>query len=316
MTTALHEECPLRREGALGVHSLDHFRLAVPDLGEARDFFSAFGLDVRATGGGLDLHAEGEPHRWATLVEGSHKRLHSVCFGAFAEDLHALRARLVSLDIEWQGASSEDSIWLRDPAGNLIEIRAAGRAAPREKSLYSEWPAASALRGATSRSLAPKVRPRRLAHLALFTPDVSRTIAFYEAALGLRLSDRSADAVAFMHAPHGSEHHLIALVRSDGPGLHHSSWDTGSVQEIGLGAMQMADAGYRLGWGLGRHVLGSNYFHYVRDPWGSYAEYSAGMDYIPADVEWVGTDQPVHDSMYLWGPSVPEDFVTNYETAR
>ena len=54
------------------------------------------------------------------------------------------------------------------------------------------------------------------------------------------------------------------------------------IDDIGLGAMHMAGKGHSAGWGLGRHVLGSNYFHYVRDPWGSYAEYSCDIDYIPA----------------------------------
>ena len=49
-------------------------------------------------------------------------------------------------------------------------------------------------------------------------------------------------------------------------------------------------SGYAAGWGFGRHVLGSNYFHYVRDPWGSYCEYSAGMDYVPCGVNWEPTD--------------------------
>ena len=58
------------------------------------------------------------------------------------------------------------------------------------------------------------------------------------------------------------------------------------IDDIGLGAMHMAGKGYSKGWGLGRHVLGSNYFHYVRDPWGSYAEYSCDIDYIPAEQNW------------------------------
>ena len=40
------------------------------------------------------------------------------------------------------------------------------------------------------------------------------------------------------------------------------------MNDIGLGAMRMHDKGWTKGWGLGRHVLGSNYFHYVHDPWG------------------------------------------------
>jgi catechol 2,3-dioxygenase-like lactoylglutathione lyase family enzyme len=148
---------------------------------------------------------------------------------------------------------------------------------------------------------------------ALYTADVGRAIGFYRDVLGLRLSDSSEGNVAFMHGPHGSDHHMVAFARSGGPGLRHCSWDVGAVQEIGLGAMQMAGKGYTAGWGLGRHVLGSNYFHYVRDPWGSYSEYSADMDYIPADHDWRSGDHPGEDSFFLWGPNPPEDFVRNYE---
>ena len=115
------------------------------------------------------------------------------------------------------------------------------------------------------------------------SPTSHETINFYRDVLGLRLSDRSGDLVAFMHGIHGSDHHMIAFVKSDGPGLHHLSWDVGSINDIGVGASHMAEKGFAYGWGLGRHVLGSNYFHYVRDPWGSYAEYSCDIDYIPVD---------------------------------
>jgi hypothetical protein len=60
-------------------------------------------------------------------------------------------------------------------------------------------------------------------------------------------------------------------------------------------------------------VLGSNYFHYVRDPWGSYAEYSADMDFISADADWDAGSHKLEDASYLWGPKPPEDFGRNYE---
>jgi hypothetical protein len=121
--------------------------------------------------------------------------------------------------------------------------------------------------------------------------------------------------IAFMHGIHGSDHHMIAFVKADGPGLHHLSWDVPSINQIGLGAMQMADKGYVAGWGMGRHVLGSNYFHYVRDPWGSYAEYSSDIDYIPVDHDWKSGDHPPEDSFYVWGPTPPADFAFNHEIA-
>ena len=95
--------------------------------------------------------------------------------------------------------------------------------------------------------------------------------------------------------------------------MHHVSWDVGSVQEVGLGASYMAKAGYDRGWGLGRHVLGANYFYYIRDPWGSYCEYSADIDFIPADCDWPAADHAAEDAFYLWGPQPPEEFVVNFE---
>jgi catechol 2,3-dioxygenase len=119
-----------------------------------------------------------------------------------------------------------------------------------------------------------------------------------------------------MHGIYGSDHHMVAFALSDAPGLHHCSWDVGNINDIGLGAMLMADKGYSKGWGLGRHVLGSNFFHYIRDPWGSYSEYSADIDYIPKTQMWEAGDHDPEDSFYLWGPNVPEDFVINYEAAN
>ena len=35
----------------------------------------------------------------------------------------------------------------------------------------------------------------------------------------------------------------------------------------------------------------------------------------PADVDWAAADHPVEDSFYIWGPTVPDDFVVNHEQA-
>ena len=65
--------------------------------------------------------------------------------------------------------------------------------------------------------------------------------------------------------------------------------------------------------GQGRHVLGSNYFHSARDPRGSYAEYSFDIDFAPHDLDWPAADHPPHDSLYIWAPPLPEDFITKHE---
>jgi catechol 2,3-dioxygenase-like lactoylglutathione lyase family enzyme len=302
--------------GPLGIHSVDHFCVAVPDLTQAQAFYTAFGLVPQSSGNSLDLHTSGSRHRWGRLVEGPRKVLQYVSFGAYAQDLPRFAAHLKKRGIEpvKRPAGADDAgLWIRSPQGHLFEIRAAEKSSPDEKSAFGLEPPASTLRGTVRRSEAPLVHPRRLSHVALYTPDVGGTIEFLSGALGMRLSDRSRDIVAFLHGVHGSDHHMIALVQSSAPGFHHVSWDVGTAQDVGLGAMQMAVKGHAAGWGLGRHVLGSNYFHYVRDPWGSYSEYSAGMDYIPRGASWQSTDSPPEDSMFLWGPAPPQDFITNFE---
>jgi len=106
---------------------------------------------------------------------------------------------------------------------------------------------------------------------------------------------------------------MVAFAKSEAPGHHHFSWDVDSISSIGLGATQMLEKGYDRGWGLGRHVLGSNYFHYVRDPWGSYSEYSADIDYVPSNCDWDAQDHDAGDSIYVWGPNMPSDFIQNFE---
>src|SRR4029079_14465685 len=307
-----------RRPGDLGVHSLDRFNFSVPDVEQARKFYSTFGLDLRAEGNALHIHTHGHPHRWGWVVEGPKKKLQFISFAAFEDDLPRFRERLDALRIariDPPPCVESNGIWFRDPDGTPIEIRVAEKSSPNEKSSHESISSPPGVAGAPSCSTKPLIQPRRMAHRLVFTRDIPATIKFYTEVLGLRLSDRSGDMIAFLHGIHGSDHHMIAFVKSEGPGLHHLSWDVPSIQDIGLGAMQMADKGFTAGWGLGRHVLGSHYFHYVRAPWGSYAEYSSDIDYIPVDCEWEAADHPTEDSFYVWGPTPPPDFAINHEAA-
>jgi hypothetical protein len=51
----------------------------------------------------------------------------------------------------------------------------------------------------------------------------------------------------------------------------------------------------------------------VQDPWGSYAEYSCDIDYIPAAQRWEAGHHAPEDSFFLWGPEPPADFTLNRE---
>ncbi|VWX61160.1 Metapyrocatechase 2 [Burkholderiales bacterium 8X] len=316
--TALRTQKHPHRASVYGVHSMDRFVYTVPDLDEAQRFYDTFGLDPRRDGDRLDLHTFGHPHRWGSVYQApGPKKLQYLRFGCFEEDFEHIAARVQRLGTprcEPHPLGDASGLWIRHPDGFPVQIVVAPKSTPDARSERIVDPPVTLGAGASlSRSRIPKVRPRRLSHVLLFSPDISRAIGFYQDVLGLRLSDRSADLVVFLHGAHGSDHHLVAMAKSNAAGLHHSSWDVGNIDEVGRGMEQMTAAGYTRGWGLGRHVLGSNYFYYVRDPWGSYAEYSFDIDYVPGDFDWRAADHAPEDSFYAWGPAVPEDFVTNFE---
>lgn len=307
-----------RRPDVLGVHSLDHFTFAVPDLQVAEGFYKAFGLDVRESGNRLDLHTFGHRHRWLSIQEGDRKAMSYLSFGAFSDDIERFRDRLDAMGIKRLAPPpgiDSNGLWFHDCNGLIVEIKVAEKTSPNARPEHAMPGPAHGAQAAHFRGDAPQVRPIRLAHVLMFVRDIPESVAFYSRVLGLRLSDEAGGVIAFMHAVHGSDHHIIAFAKSTAPGLHHCSWDVGNVNEVGQGAMQMADKGYVEGWGLGRFVLGSNYFHYVRDPWGSFSEYVSDIDYIPANMDYEGQSHPVEKASYLWGPAMPKDFTFNYEAA-
>lgn len=303
-------DCP----GA-SVHSIDHFALNVPSVPDAERFFHAFGLDVTPAGPQpqeLEVRAA-DGHLWARVLPSPGKSLAYLSFNCFGGDLNALQAQVVAAGVPLERSPVRDhaGFWFRDPDGNLIQVKAGPKTSPVAKTSCVIVGSAANERGSHARSASWPVRPQRLSHVLLFTPNVPRTVDFYGKALGLRLSDKSLDIIAFTHAPHGSDHHLVAFAKSTARGWRHSAWDVENVNLVGEGASQMAAVRFDKGWGTGRHVLGSNYFHYVQDPWGSFCEYSADIDFISAGHAWPAGDFPPEDSLYLWGPAVPENFVHN-----
>lgn len=306
-----------RRVGVIAAHSVDRFVFTVPDLDVAAKFYVAFGLDVYRYPDRLDLYTHGHSHCWGTIYAGGQrKQLQYICYGIFAADEAFFARRIAEEGIaaEAHTLGKPGGLWLRDPDGVAIQLVVADKVSPSAKcQAVLSTPPQPGQGAAPSRSKVKPVRPRHLSHLLRFTPDVPRMIRFSEEVLGLRLSDHSGDGIAFMHTPHGSDHHLVAFAKSHAPGLHHTSWDVGSFEEVGRGAEQMRSAGWDQGWGIGRHVLGSNYFYYVRDPWGSFCEYTFDIDFVASDVDWPAADHAPEDSLYVWGPPLPADFITNHE---
>lgn len=304
------------------IRNLQHLALAVPDVEASRKFYETFGLIGSVRGGSVVMRCDGRDQDQVILVEGAKRRTHHLSFGIAAADLPAMAASLDArgvtlLDPPYPGAP--EGLWLRDPDGTLVNLQPAaaqpiGGFAPTLVNSPGDYRRVG-LRGAPSSDL--RARPRRLGHVLLFTPDVLRMTRFYTELLGMRLSDTVAgDMLAFIRCAGDSDHHVLALAHSDRPGFHHASFEVGSLDEIMCGVARLAESGYRPAWGLGRHVVGSNFFYYIRDPWNGMAEYFWDIDFVPGDMTWQVHDWAPKDGFFLWssGGPPPADFVQNFES--
>jgi len=305
------------------IRSLQHVALTVPDLDKARAFFTTMGLQQRSSGVRLAFGCMGRNQDQVLLLKGPKKTIAWVCWGTRPGELADMTRRLalakVSL-IDPPAGGDREGVWFRDPDGIMVNVRAAGEAPQKRPAVEINNPGQTyirrARRGAPSRNV--DARPRRLGHLLKFTTDVNRDVRFYTELLGMKLSDRIGDEdVAFLRCGGDSDHHTLALAHSDAPGLHHLSWEMGNLDQVQLCAERMITAGYKDGWGVGRHIYGSNYFHYVRDPWMGLHEFFWDIDFIPEDARWeveVADGGPGALSQWATVPP-PDDFLVNYERA-
>ena len=158
--------------------------------------------------------------------------------------------------------------------------------------------------------------PLRLGHVLVFTPDVLKSVEFMSEALGMGLADHAQDVIAFCCARRDSDHHVVAFAKSPGVGFHHASFQIGDPDDVGRYGCELTEKAGRGNWGFGRHTIGSNFFYYIQDPWGSWFEYYSDIDFIDDYSLWTPTNYGMEDSLANWGPAVPEDFVHNYEAGE
>lgn len=304
------------------VQSLQHLALSVPDLKVGADFYTTFGMNMCEGDDTLAFRCDNRDHDEIVLLEsGKSRKFHHISFATTSEDLQTISKKLQAQDIAQLDPpykDADDGIWFRDLEGNLVNIHVAPT-----KAIAAEAQPAINRPGTVNRRNAHgcppfdmNPRPRRLGHMILFTPNVPAQTKFYTEVLGMQLSARIVgDYAAFLRCAGDSDHHVLGLLHSTAPGFHHASFEMGSIDETEVAAKRILDKGYKHVWGPGRHGVGSNYFHYFRDPWHGMTEYFFDIDYIAGDYDWEVDEFTKQNGMFLWaadGPP-PSDFGTNYE---
>lgn len=307
------------------IRGLHHVALAVPDVATGVRFYETFGL--RATTESPDrviLRCEGREQPQVALVRGGRKRLLYVSFSTDKKGLVEIEKRLklrsVSIHASPPFELLADGLWFQDPVGDWVHVHAAAD----EPSRLTRAPDFNfggkvlriGERGVGREPLRPKpARPRRLAHLIKFTPNLEQSSEFYRDALGMKTSDLAPGKIEFLRFGGGGAHHSLGLASSTHAGLHHLAFEVGDLDELFVGGQTMLRAGYRDGFGPGRHLPGSNYFHYIRDPWNSLVEYSWDMDEITNDTAWTPLSFTDGDHwIATWSTyPPPDDFIVNME---
>jgi catechol 2,3-dioxygenase-like lactoylglutathione lyase family enzyme len=298
--------------------------LEVADLEPGVKFYTDAGLVARIEGNVAHLRCKGQDRDSIVLLGGAaKKRLHHITLRADdLEDIAARVSRHGGKVVAAPAGFEDNGLWVEDPNGmtiHLLEhpadlelsassapyaINAPGRIVRKRRSAILP-----------QNAYAP-AKPLRLGHILVFSPDVLKSVGFVTEALGMGLADRAQDVIAFTCAKKDSDHHVVAFAKSPGVGFHHASFQVADPDEVGRGGRALLAKAGRGDWGFGRHTIGSNFFHYIQDPWGSWFEYYSDMDHIDDHVLWTPTNYGMEDALASWGPPVPHDFVHNYEVAE
>ncbi|MEM7342025.1 MAG: VOC family protein [Actinomycetota bacterium] len=292
----------------MGLHRLTSITLGVPDIAASAAFFADFGL-VPTDDHWLATRDGGDQLQ---LVESSTRRLNRLGLGADdPDDLARLAARVTSVGLGSIADFSADRLVVTEPVTGLaIEVTVAPRleaAAPpvavnRPAGVDRfDQPAASVLAD-------EPVRPSNLTHVVYASPDQPTTLRFFTDVLGFEVSDGLDGIVAFVRC--SEVHHNVAIQAGPVAYPHHIAFEMDEVDDVVRGGTAMVEADpQRHTWGLGRHAIGSNWFWYLREPNGTFVEYTADIDRISAQdlyrpKEWAG-----HEFLYSFGPPAPQEFL-------
>jgi catechol 2,3-dioxygenase-like lactoylglutathione lyase family enzyme len=296
----------------MGLHRLTRITIGVPDVAAAAGFYRDFGL------------AEGSPGTFATVHGGEQLRLLPATKRGLVElgigaddpdDLARIARALSALDV----AVSHDDTALQayEPmTGLAVTVTVTPRStAPRPERVTCNAPGRSERTNRPAEGVlrSEPVRPTNLSHVALASPDHDATSRFFTDGLGFAVSDRLPFGV-FMRC--SEDHHNVAVQQGPGAFLHHTAWEVADVDEVGRGGSAMvASDPARHVWGLGRHAIGSNFFWYLCDPAGNFAEYVSDLDRITDAAAYEPPTWGGPQFVRAWAPPIPVEFLAPKDLA-
>ncbi|KAI1490733.1 Glyoxalase/Bleomycin resistance protein/Dihydroxybiphenyl dioxygenase [Biscogniauxia mediterranea] len=120
-------------------------------------------------------------------------------------------------------------------------------------------------------------------------------------------------STCFLHIDRGLEytdHHSFFIKSAkpnQKPNVAHAAFEVHDFDVQQMGHKHLESQGYRLCWGVGRHLLGSQIFDYWYDPSNFVVEHYADGDMVNCETK-VGKLPAGPESLSVWGPETPNFF--------
>jgi len=291
----------------MSLHRLRSITIGVPSPDPVRAFYRDFGLDETSAG----RFATADGGEQLRLTEAPRRNLLAFEVGVDdADDLGRVAAALSKLGVAVERDAS--SIRAVEPVTGIrvalvVEPRVAQKPPAR---IAPNLPGDTVRVDARSPAVFASIsKPRRLSHVVVASPDAAASKRFFTDGIGFRVTDDvPAIGASFMRC--SSDHHNLLVQSGPFPFLHHTAWEMDDLDAVGrAGAAMVAADATRHVWGVGRHGIGSNYFWYLRDPAGNFAEYSSDLDVIADDEAWKVAAATSAHPLAAWGPPVPAAFL-------
>ncbi len=288
------------------LHRLTKLVVGVPDVDAAIPFYADFGLAHLGAG----RFATSDGGEQLELTRQARRGLIELGIGGDdPDDLDRVSHALTSAGIAHQ--RSADAVTATDEGSG---VRARVSIAPRYQQTPAQPPACNGpgadlrvnerVPGATRTAA---VRPRRLGHVVVGSTNVEASEHLFIGILGFQVSDTIRNVGKFVRC--STDHHNLMVSAAPAQFMHHTSWQVDDVDEVGRGAAGMLAADpARHAWGLGRHNVGGNFFWYLRDPAGNYAEYYSDLDIVTEQLRWDAHEWGARESVCAWGPPPPKGF--------
>lgn len=119
----------------------------------------------------------------------------------------------------------------------------------------------------------------RYGHINVKAVDSKRMRDFLVDIFDFRVSDQIGEDFGFFLRCN-TDHHGVAIMKSDHTSLHHHAWQAQSIEELGKLGDRLARSGTRLAWGPVRHGAGHNVAAYYIEPAGGVVELYTDLERI------------------------------------